>query len=146
MQSASIYARIQRAFVDLDNQLPGHQFGSSLQTFFISSGFRGAIVEKAQLMPVIDFVLEHGRAGLIAIFFANLDLNRDVMETLLGQGKHGEAGRFIADPFAQGSRATIDNLIIMATTYINSRIGEVSFPSAVAMMDNLATHFVPRHR
>ena len=145
MEAPSLFDRIGQAFVDKEDQLPGHQFGAAFQAFFISSGFRGnpLQVEKPQLLPIVDFVLHHGRPGLIALLFAGLDINLDVMATLMQQGKHGEASRFISDPFAPGTQATVEDLVLVADTYMRGRVGEVPFRTAVVIVDILAEHFVP---
>ena len=145
IEAPSLFDRIGQAFVDKEDQLPGHQFGAAFQAYFISSGFRGnpLQVAKPELLPIVDFVLHHGRPGLIALLFAGLDINLDVMATLMQQGKHGEASRFISDPFAPGTQATVEDLVLVADTYMRGRVGEVPFRTAVVIVDILAEHFVP---
>ena len=146
LERPSVFALISEAFVLREQLLPGHQLGAAFQTFFLSAGFRGnpKRVTKPELVPVIDFVLRHGRPGVIALLFSGLDLNRPAMESLLAVGKHGEAARFVADPFADGGFATVPELVSGAEAYMRSNVGSMPFASAVGTMDQLAEQFVPK--
>lgn len=56
-----------------------------MDRFIFSAGARGDLSQPAReaFAPSINFVLENGRPGLFATFFAALDLNMDMMEARL---------------------------------------------------------------
>ena len=138
----NVFELIDSQSVNYNEMLPGHLMASGFDQFTISAGFRGA--NPLQLAPMMDFVTRNGRAGLMAIFFAGLEINTPVIEQFVAEGRAFNAARFVGDPLAPGSRATIERLVALAAQYLGRSVGTVPFPVAVEIIDRLALDFVPR--
>lgn len=139
LEKPTVFERISIAFVEEDQQPIGHELGNKFDQFLLSGGIRGnpgSQVGQEEVVPIADFVLLNGRPGLIAIFLANLSINLSVLESLMEkQGGHYEASRIFGNPFATGSACTVESLIEKANQYLMKRVGEVSFPRAIAIID-----------
>lgn len=148
LKSPSIFKRIEEAFVVENLQVRAHHLGNQMDRFIISAGARGDLsqLSREAFAPSIDFVLENGRPGLFAMLFAALDLNMEMMEVRLAADPdmgHDIASRFIGDPYAPGTAITPEAVVVRAREYMARRVGQVSFPTAVCMMDILAHELVP---
>lgn len=124
--------------------LTGHFLATGFHMFTISAGFRGNRYGALNPRPVIDFVLRHGRAGMIAIFLAGLEVNQPLMQQMLGKIDFPEAVFLIGDPFARGTTVTVEELITRAETYMHRTIGILTFEQAVHAIDALALAIGPQ--
>jgi hypothetical protein len=144
LQQGHIFELLDDRSVRENFMLPGHIMAGGFNAFTLSCGFRG--VDPLAITPLMDFVVTTGRPGVIAIFFAGLELNTPIMTELINQGRVFDAVRYIADPLANGSQATVERLVDLAGQYLSRPVGTVSFPVAVEIMDSLALDFVPHKK
>jgi hypothetical protein len=142
LERPDVFERISLGFVTNFFMPIGHELGNKFYSFLLSGGIRGnpdSGIGKEEMVPVTDFLLLHGRAGLIAIFMAHLDLNLAELEALEKKGDYGSASKLFADPYATGSKCSVESLIDKASEYLLVEVGTLSFHRAVAIIDSFAT-------
>ena len=140
LKSPTVFEKISQAFVVHDEMPIGHELGNKFYSFLLSAGMRGD--PKEGMVPITDFVLLNGRAGLVSIFLANLSINLDLLETLVGEGNHFAASQIFANPFAARSKCTVESLLEKANQYLETRVGRTSFSQAVAILDAFGSRLV----
>lgn len=145
---SQIYSWIKPEFGDIlvlldkqaieDGQLPWELPANILEQHTLSMGTRGATVEET--VPIMNYVLVHGRAGLMALFFAKLELNYLNVMTVLGteSGSH-RATQLLNAHIPIGFMA--GDLIEKADEYLESFVGLVQFDQTIEILDFL----VQRH-
>lgn len=140
LKSPTVFEKISEAFVVHDEMPIGHELGNKFYSFLLSAGMRGD--PKEGMVPITDFVLLNGRAGLISIFFANLSINLDLLESLVEKGNHFAASQIFANPFATRSKCTVESLLEKANQYLETKVGSNSFNKAVAILDAFGSRLV----
>jgi len=123
----------------------GQGIAGKFHTFLVTAGFQFNVPNKGDLLPMIDFVLQYGRSGLFAIFMAAAELNAPIMRSLMDRDPacgHDYALEYIASPFTRyAPHVSPVDIVFRAHEIVNTRIGQVSFSSAIAVVDSIASYF-----
>ena len=85
-----------------------------------------------------DFVLRTGRAGLMAMWIAGLELNEPVIRAAVAEGSALELHHLLHDPLGAGTATTAEALVTRAWKVLGRYVGSVSFRAAVRTLDSLA--------
>ena len=78
-------------------------------------------------------------SGIVALFFAGLQLNAKLIDLLLEEPIGSiHAGNIMKDPFC--SSVPVSNLIELATSIIDLPVGHLDFPNAITLITQMAPH------